>query len=313
MTWRELPHSAALSEFIAGYNGDCGETAELAALHVALGLALDGPELATIVQRDIAHGWASSNGSEPLSSIADDLALVGAQYTSDGFSQPPTFDWKGALAANAGVKPVILEFANAQALPGDETGVHYHFATALGGDPDTETYAFADGDNVAARSGQLVNYTVAQLEAAQPCGLILVEMANNGGGGVSGVPSGWKDDGKTLTAPNGMPVVQGFRDYVLANSWSADNWPLMAETGADPVEPGNPSLGAGTYQVFHLTKLSWTQARGVFVTWIGQDYLAMQSEISSLNTEVSQLKAQLDEDLNGKAMTALKAALAAAQ
>lgn len=36
---------------------------------------------------------------------------------------------------------------------------------------------------------------------------------------VSGITSGWKDDGKTLVAPNGVPVVKGFREYVLARSW----------------------------------------------------------------------------------------------
>src|SRR5207245_336630 len=33
------------------------------------------------------------------------------------------------------------------------------------------------------------------------------------------VPAGWKDDGTTLTAPNGYKVVQGFRGYVLAHEW----------------------------------------------------------------------------------------------
>src|SRR5258708_21451598 len=47
-------------------------------------------------------------------------------------------------------------------------------------------------------------------------------------GGTMG-PTGWHDDGTTLTAPNGVKVVHGFRDYVLAHNWDAANEPVMAE------------------------------------------------------------------------------------
>ena len=112
-------------------------------------------------------------------------------------------------------------------------------------------------------------------------------------GGAAMVPSGWKDDGKTLVAPNGVKVVQGFRDYVLAHAWHADNWPLESEHGATPVEISNPSLGGGTRQRFRWTTLEWTPKRGVFEAWTGQELQAYELRTAALNKEVAELKAKL--------------------
>ena len=117
---------------------------------------------------------------------------------------------------------------------------------------------------------------------------------------VSGVPTGWHDDGKTLTAPNNIVVVHGFRDFVLANQWDASNYPLEAEHGQSPLELSNPSLGNGTQQVFRWTTLEWTSSRGVFVAWVGQELLALrglmaalQPKISDLSTQIADLQAQV--------------------
>src|SRR5580765_731810 len=42
-------------------------------------------------------------------------------------------------------------------------------------------------------------------------------------GGSMGIPQGWKDDGHTLTAPNNIDVVLGFRDWILSHNWDAGN------------------------------------------------------------------------------------------
>ena len=93
-----------------------------------------------------------------------------------------------------------------------------------------------------------------------------------------GTPRGWSDDGKTLKGPNGVPVVKGFRDYILANAWDPGNWPLQPEEGRNPLELSNPALGAGTQQIFRLSALEWTPTRGAFVAWIGQELLALRKE-----------------------------------
>ena len=182
MSMRELPNAGALSEFVSGYNGDCGECAELCLLHTldASRFPLDADALRAITGRDVSHGWASPNGAEPLSSIAHDLDVVGVKYTNDGFSQPASFDWRGALANIGGVRPLVFEVALALNLPGDESGVHYHFITCLGWDAANNVGLFADGDNELVRAGKsgpsgIVSYTLAQLDAAQICGLLICD------------------------------------------------------------------------------------------------------------------------------------------
>ena len=91
-----------------------------------------------------------------------------------------------------------------------------------------------------------------------------------------GIPAGGKDDGATLTAPSGIPVVRGFREYILSNPWDSSNIPLVAEHGMTLLEVGNPSIGAGTSQAFRMTVLEWTPDRGVFEMWVDQEILALR-------------------------------------
>ncbi|HZU68846.1 MAG TPA: hypothetical protein VFA09_16330 [Ktedonobacteraceae bacterium] len=107
------------------------------------------------------------------------------------------------------------------------------------------------------------------------------------------IPAGWHDDGNTLTAPNGHKVVHGFREYVLKNNWPPANMPLQEEIGRNPLEESNPSLGAGTQQVFRWTMLEWTPSRGVFIAWIGQEFLKIRSDNTALQAEIAALEAKL--------------------
>lgn len=96
------------------------------------------------------------------------------------------------------------------------------------------------------------------------------------GGLTMGVPTGWKDANGVLTAPNNIPVVMGFRDYILNNTWDATDWPLEPEHGQNPLEKSNPGLGNGSQQVFRYSMLGYTPDRGVFREWIGQELLALR-------------------------------------
>lgn len=98
------------------------------------------------------------------------------------------------------------------------------------------------------------------------------------------VPAGWSDKNNILTAPNGIQVTQGFRNYVLENSWSAGNWPIKAAEGKTPLELANPGLGGGTRQLFRWTTLEWTPSKGVFVAWTGPEILALEARIALLET-----------------------------
>lgn len=97
-----------------------------------------------------------------------------------------------------------------------------------------------------------------------------------------GTPAGWHDDGVTLTAPNGVVVVKGFRQWVLSHSWDAENWPLQAEQGLNPLEASNPALGSGTQQIFRWLTLEWTPERGVFNAWTGQELLYVRKKWAEL-------------------------------
>jgi len=118
------------------------------------------------------------------------------------------------------------------------------------------------------------------------------------------VPANWKDDGTTLTAPNGVKVVHGFRDYVLAHNWDAANEPVAAEFGTSLLESSNPSLGGGTQQLFNWTMLGWNAARGVFFEWGVRELAFCRQQVQSKATQIQQLDAQIAQ---------LKAELAAAQ
>ena len=112
-------------------------------------------------------------------------------------------------------------------------------------------------------------------------------------GGNMGVPTGWHDDGKTLTAPNNIPVVLGFRDYVLNNNWDSNNWPLEPESEHNPLEESNPSLGQGARQTFRWKTLEYTPNRGVFEGWTGQELMFVRAQRDSLQATNAQLQAQI--------------------
>lgn len=107
------------------------------------------------------------------------------------------------------------------------------------------------------------------------------------------VPTGWHDDGTTLVAPNGHKIVLGFRSYMLAQHWPADNWPLQEEIGRNPLEESNPALGAGSQQMFRWTTLEWTPARGVFEAWTGQELLHVRADRDTLQAHLNAIAALL--------------------
>src|SRR5258708_6040593 len=113
------------------------------------------------------------------------------------------------------------------------------------------------------------------------------------GGGTMGVPTGWTDANNVLTAPNGVKVVHGFRDYVLSHNWDAANEPVMAEFGTSLLEASNPSLGGGTQQLFNWTLLGWNAARGVIFEWGVRELAFCRQQVQLKATQIQQLDAQI--------------------
>ena len=108
-----------------------------------------------------------------------------------------------------------------------------------------------------------------------------------------GGPTGWHDDGTTLTAPNQKVVVKGFRQYVLDHGWDPANLPLENEHEQTPLEVSNPALGGGSQQAFRWKVLEWTPARGVTEMWVGQELLGLRQQLGGLNQQVQSLQQQL--------------------
>jgi hypothetical protein len=152
-----------------------------------------------------------------------------------------------------------------------------------------EGFWMADGDNnatnpvVNGKRTRVVNgrtvqfYSAANLAASAPCELMAVyPKIGIGVGRPDGFPEGWSDDGTTLTF-GGVPVVKGFRQYLLAHPelvsgpHLADNTPIEAEHHEDQVEAWNPVHGAGTIQTFHKMRLVWTAKDDVYVMRIGDE------------------------------------------
>ncbi len=146
------------------------------------------------------------------------------------------------------------------------------------------------------------------------------------GGASMGVPAGWHDDGKTLTAPNSVPVRYGFREYVLSHNWDANNWPLGPEFATGRLEDSNPSLGGGSQQIFRWSMLGYNTTRGVFFEWVGQELIVarqqvakyypayqelpkVQGELEAANTHVGILQGQLE--VAGKQIVSLQEQVAA--
>ena len=114
------------------------------------------------------------------------------------------------------------------------------------------------------------------------------------------VPQGWTDANSVLTAPNGVHVVHGFRDYVLAHNWDGANYPLAAEFATGQLEASNTSLGAGSQQIFRWSMLGYTPAHGVFFEWLGQELAFCRQQVQKYaaqiqldNAQIAQLKADL--------------------
>lgn len=184
----------------------------------------------------------------------------------------------------------LIGTCNAQALPGDEPGVHCHGLSGGGidgsgniicGDPDnSRTQVNMTGSPY----GGLVSYTLANFQAAGITSLTRVHP-------VTQVPAGWSDNGSELVAPNGHKVVLGFRNHVLnyIGGWFSDNWPLEDEQESVELEPrSNPGLGRGNRQTFRgaqgPARLEYrtdpNPPTGVFEGWAGQELLADEADIA---------------------------------
>lgn len=255
---RMCPNPTHLSEFWGGYTGTCGETALTVALASAFGIvetiAQESQYMLAMTQDMKSKGWASANGASTIWDLAQEVAVKhGVIFTNWAYQEPFQHDWHAEILAQAGIRPIVMQVATAGAgLPGDETGVHYHFICILG--LDTLGYWVADGDNWAANQN-LVLYSYADLNAATPCGMLVLDIINIGGTSV--VPAGWTDANGIITAPNGKNVQHGFADFIRTNAWSAADEPITEELQVATVVESDTRWGYGSLQYFQDSVLAY--------------------------------------------------------
>jgi hypothetical protein len=303
----EVPGFQAFGEF-HGSNKDCSADAELMARHPLDGSPLEAATL-NLWWGEYWNTGHHTSGGATLDHIY--WHLTGSAHKLDP-SKARVAKYIGTdkialaqlraeiIAALVKGQTVIAYLGKALALPDNEHGVYGHFV-ALGGVDSDQGYLVGNGDTTDALGGHgsigIIPthwHSWNQLAAAEINGMIALEKVSMVAN-VNTIPAGWKDDGKTLVAPNGVPVVKGFRDYVLSHTWDANNWPLAAEqvVSSGSIEPGNVAIGSGSRQDFRLTSLGWTESRNVYVIYVGQDIRALTAQLAAANAHVAQLEVQL--------------------
>jgi len=131
-------------------------------------------------------------------------------------------------------------------------------------------------------------------------------LGQKGSVSMAGVPSGWQDDGATLTAPNGHKVVKGFREHILNNEWDPGNEPLGEEVGRNPLELNNPGLGGGTLQFFNLTVLEWDEKRGVELMYVGKELMYLYAQFAALKAQFAAMQKNYADEAQLQAQLTLQ-------
>ena len=301
-----VPNTQHISEFHGRpngpvYHGTCTQTSAAICVAAAEGQPTDHQGvidlMLTMTEEMIADGAAATNGAATVANMAREMIRHGASIAIEwdyaGDIMP--HDWHTLIKENAGIHPILMQLANAQALynahgQAEDQGVHYH-AIAIVGIAD-EGYVVADPNNATVEQTFDI-YPIQALTNARPCGLIML----NTKGPPTMLPTGWTDDGTTLTSAKGVHIINGFRAYCLEHPefLAIAGEPLGPEYATDAVGM-DPSHGTGAEQIFNCGALGWVAQTGwIGPLWVGAMYQAMQAHIDTANTTIAALQAQLAE------------------
>jgi hypothetical protein len=133
------------------------------------------------------------------------------------YAYPGPANWKEIALANAGLQPVIFEFANGGNLAGDEAGLKFHFATLVG-ILENGNLLFCDGDNLRRDAAHvLCEYTQSMVLGAQPCGLIVVKYPQKDATGYVE-----EDDGSITYNKSGIHLIGAVASFVVSHAITAE-------------------------------------------------------------------------------------------
>jgi hypothetical protein len=173
---------SGFSEFSGGFTDDCGPCAEMVAIATIKGFSPNAVYMTEIRRRDIAHQpalFTPGNGNT-IDNVYTDVTTVdpykvpAALYRLSGNQLSQMI-----ITAIMSGKVVIINLANAGALPHNEPGVKYHFVTCGGYDSVLGFY-IANGDYwtgsgvIASGPTPLYWVTWAELTAAQPFAILVL-------------------------------------------------------------------------------------------------------------------------------------------
>lgn len=241
---------------------------------------------------------AAPNGASTVLSMAYELRQrvvpVSIEWDYAGDTMPAERDWHAVLRENAGVKPILLQIANAQALRDISTGtavavnqgVKYHAICVVG--KAQEGYIVADGNNPRVEQ-EFACYPMWAIEQALPCGLIMADVKESS---VTQLPLGYKDDGKVLTAQNGIQVVRGFRDLAMEHpDWLGFiGLPLDKEAAvADLSFYGAP--GPGVVQHFERAVMLYQDGKKPWLVFAGYALRAAEGLVVQLTNDLNVARA----------------------
>jgi len=295
----EVGQFVSVTQFDDGNTSKCGFYATATAIGgaVAGGQAWSASAIASSADQHYAQLGSPIDGMDQ-SSLHTDLST----YNVTGKDINP--DW-GTIKANLNAGyPVIICLPEVQVFDKAVGGSPYPWDSAGLNHVILLTGVASDGNVLVRDSANITppnnirpgprTYIIANMS---PYWATAVSPAWLTQGGTMSIPAGWHDDGTTLTAPNGIPITQGFRTYVLGHNWDSGNYPVEKAQGLSPLELSNTNLGAGTRQTFRTNCLEWTSKMGVFESWVGAELytvrnlmLKAQNDLATTQTSLKTLQ-----------------------
>jgi hypothetical protein len=304
---RMVQNAVHCSEFDTASNGEhrdgtCTQTSAEVCLTSALRL---DPTHQAVVDRmtamtdDMIHkGICSSNGAATVYNMAREMeAQGGTIFKECDYTQPLSNadDWQADLNTYAGIKPILMQVANAAAafdIYGNHfnAGVQYH-AIAIVGYCDDGSLVVSDPNNPGV-DRDFDCYPMQALINMVPCGMIILEPTMS-------LPNGWNDDGTLLHAPGTQFVFKGgMRVHALAmlasGEMSGSDIPLENEHD----DGSNRIVQTTSFKRFIFARNDANSPWQFFLANIGANVLADETAINNLNGTVNSLNAQVAQLTN---------------
>lgn len=287
---RILPNPLSpISEFSTGLNGDCIETA------MAVCLANVRNELLT--PQTILYIYNSLKAKRMLDDNNGAMSInnCGAWFSQEGievihqtnFHEPFNGDWLSLLSAHAGINPIVLNVANAQALTdietgvSDEWGVQYHGLAVVGIDGDV--FICVDGDHPQA-SYRMQHYHKDNITETEPCGMTIIR------GRYEEMKQAYTYDTGTELRYEGtnLTSINGFR-LALLNQLNVFPLPYMGKPVTPEIQTSDARMNGsnikGVIQFYIYGILVWEKdTNNIYALQSGDVLLALANNNEDINT-----------------------------